>query len=235
MKVKSRMRGLDRWRQAGPQILEILRMRILSLAMPPGTVISRQGLQQEFHVSQTPVRDALIRLEEEGLVEVFPQFATVVAKIDIKLATEAHFLRLSVELEAVRRLTATSPVETAEALQSALADQQNAMSPSDYDRFDELDKAFHRILFERAGIMGLHETVRRKSLHLDRLRMLNLPMPGKQDQVLSDHRAIVEAIRSGDVEAATASLRHHLSGTLSVIDTISDKYPDYIKLPTDIS
>ncbi|QLF72009.1 GntR family transcriptional regulator (plasmid) [Peteryoungia desertarenae] len=204
-------------------------MRILSLKMPPGTVISRLALQSEFNVSQTPVRDALIRLEEEGLVEVFPQFATVVSKIDVKLAMEAHFLRLSIELEAVRRLAANHPGETAQALEAILLEQQEAMSLTTYDRFDQLDKEFHRVLFEKADIVGLWETVRRQSVHLDRLRMLNLPMPGKLHQVLTDHKAIIEAVRAGNGDAAVTALRAHLSGTLSIVDDICNNHPDYVK------
>jgi DNA-binding GntR family transcriptional regulator len=228
VKVNPKEFALDRSRQVAPQILEILRSRILSMSLPPTTVLSRISLQSEFNVSQTPVRDALIRLEEEGLVEVYPQYATVVARIDIGNAVEAHFLRLSIELEAIRRLTAESPEETAAALRHVLVRQEHVMSPETYDLFDGLDKDFHRVLFERVGILGLWATVRRRSVHLDRLRMLNLPMPGKLQQVIADHHAIVGAVQSADVEQAVAALRKHLSGTLSIIDLICEKYPDYI-------
>jgi DNA-binding GntR family transcriptional regulator len=228
VKVNPKEFALDRSRQVAPQILEILRSRILSMSLPPTTVLSRISLQSEFNVSQTPVRDALIRLEEEGLVEVYPQYATVVARIDIGNAIEAHFLRLSIELEAIRRLTTEFPEETAAALRHVLVRQEHVISPETYDLFDGLDKDFHRILFERVGILGLWATVRRQSVHLDRLRMLNLPMPGKQQQVITDHHAIVDAVQSGDVEQAVAALRKHLSGTLSIIDLICEKYPDYV-------
>jgi DNA-binding GntR family transcriptional regulator len=220
--------ALDRSRQVAPQILEILRSRILSMGLPPTTVLSRMSLQNEFNVSQTPVRDALIRLEEEGLVEVYPQYATVVSRIDVRNATEAHFLRLSIELEAVRRLTLHSAEETAAALEAVLVRQKHVMSPETYDLFDSLDKDFHRVLYERADILGLWSTVRRQSVHLDRLRMLNLPMPGKLEQIVGDHQSIVDAVRSADAEAAVSALRKHLSGTLSIVDLICEEHPDYV-------
>ncbi|KAA0698075.1 GntR family transcriptional regulator [Neorhizobium sp. P12A] len=228
MKVNRKEFPLDRTRQVAPQILEILRSRILSMDMPPSTILSRISLQSEFNVSQTPVRDALIRLEEEGLVEVYPQYATVVAKIDIGHSVQAHFLRLSIELEAIRRLTSESPEETAAALQRVLLRQEQELAPERYDVFDLLDKDFHRTLFERVGILGLWTTVRRQSVHLDRLRRLNLPMPGKMEAVLADHRAIIDAVRSGDPEKAVGAMRKHLSGTLSIIDLICEQYPDYV-------
>jgi GntR family transcriptional regulator, rspAB operon transcriptional repressor len=220
---------LDRTRQVAHQIHEILRDRILSVDLVPGTILSRASLQLEFGVSQTPVRDALMRLEEEGIVEVFPQYATVVARIDIGHARQAQFLRLSIELEAVRRLTQEAPQQLAKDLEEILARQRHVASPQTYDLFDTLDKDFHRKIYEYANILNLWLAVRRQSVHLDRLRRLNLPMPGKMQNVLNDHQDIVDAIKSGQSEAAAVALRKHLSGTLSIIDLISEQFPDYVR------
>src|SRR5580765_686443 len=100
---------LDRDRQAAPQVFERLRGMIISLELPPGSPLSRAALAGQFGVSSTPIRDALMRLEEEGLVEVFPQYATVVSRIDIGLAQQAHFLRQSLELEIVKGLALEHP------------------------------------------------------------------------------------------------------------------------------
>ena len=221
---------LDRSRQVALQVHEILRDRILKLELVPGTILSRASLQLEFGVSQTPVRDALMRLQEEGIVDIYPQYATVVAKIDIGHARQTQFLRLSIELEAVRRLTLEAPAETAAELGDILTRQKAVASPDTFDMFNSLDRDFHRKLYEKTNIMQLWASVRRQSVHLDRLRRLNLPMPGKMLTVLEDHAAIVNAIGSGDTEAATAALRQHLSGTLSIIDVISAEFPDYVSV-----
>jgi DNA-binding GntR family transcriptional regulator len=115
-------------------------------------------------------------------------------------------------------------------LHAILIRQEAVASPQTYDVFDELDRAFHHALYERAGIMALWSTVRRQSVNLDRLRRLNLPMPGKMQTVVEDHRKIVDAVRNGNAQLATAALRKHLSGTLSIIDLISEKFPDYVLL-----
>ena len=95
---------LDRDRQAAPQVFQRLRGMIISLELPPGSPLSRAALAGQFGVSSTPIRDALMRLEEEGLVDVFPQYATVVSRVDVRLAQQAHFLRQAFELEIVRML-----------------------------------------------------------------------------------------------------------------------------------
>src|SRR6185312_1845819 len=79
---------LDRSRHAAPQVFEHLREMILSLELPPGMHLSRADLASRFGVSQTPVRDALLRLGEEGLVDIFPQHATVVSAIDLTAARQ---------------------------------------------------------------------------------------------------------------------------------------------------
>jgi GntR family transcriptional regulator, rspAB operon transcriptional repressor len=223
-----RNRQIDRSRQVALQIQEILRERILKVKLVPGTVLSRASLQLEFGVSQTPVRDALMRLQEESLVDVYPQYATVVAKIDLNHARQAQFQRLSIELEAVRQLTEQRPKETAAELNEILSRQKTLSSPETFDAFDDADREFHRKLYEKLGILQLWDNVRKQSVHIDRLRRLNLPMPGKMQNVLAEHGNIVEAIASGDTVAATSAVRTHLSGTLSLIEVISSEFPDYI-------
>ncbi|MDO1582779.1 GntR family transcriptional regulator [Rhizobium oryzicola] len=229
MAVKAGPLVLDRSRQVAVQVYEILKERILSVSLEPGAVLSRSVLQEEFGVSQTPVRDALLRLQEDGLVDIFPQYATRVSRIDVNHARQAQFLRLSVELEAIRRLSLQAPKETADAMEMVLRQQEAVADQSTYDRFDSLDREFHRILYEGSGNSLLWRVIRDQSGHLDRLRRLNLPMPGKMISLLADHRRIIDAIRLGDVEAAAKALRVHLSGTLSIIDVIREKYPDFVQ------
>ena len=220
--------ALDRTRQAGPQILEILRERILALALPPTTVLSRAALQQEFTVSQTPVRDALMKLGEEGLVDIYPQHATVVSQINVTSALQAHFLRRSIELEVVRTLAEQRDTALIARLHETIARQTELLDLKNYEQFSLLDQAFHRQMYEAAGVPQLWDLVRRLSGHIDRLRRLNLPVEGKTMAVVRDHAEIVDAIGKGDVAAAQAALRKHLSGTLSQIDQIRTSYPNFL-------
>lgn len=206
---------LDRSRQAAPQVFEHLRERIVSLELAPGTVLSRAELAEQFGLSQTPIRDALIRLGDDGLVDIFPQHATVVSRIDVAAATQAQFLRRSIETEVVRTL-AGAPADAGliRRLRSQI-DVQAALTGADaYAEFIAADRGFHRLLHAAAGVPDLHDLVRQRSGHLDRLRMLNLPSVGKQRAILQDHRRIVDAIERADAQAAQEALRGHLSGTL---------------------
>jgi DNA-binding GntR family transcriptional regulator len=221
---------LDRTRQAAPQVFEWLRASILSLELAPGTALSRTELAERFELSQTPVRDALLQLAQEGLVDIFPQHATLVSRIDIASATQAHFLRCAIELEVVRTLALAATEDTAvlRAKLTAQIDLQAALAIADTEEFIGSDQAFHRLMYEAAGAPDLYELVRRRSGHLDRLRRLDLPSPGKAERVVRDHRAIVSALAACDPDAAQAAMRTHLSGTLGRIEDIRVRHPDYV-------
>src|SRR6195952_3388452 len=126
---------LDRDRQAAPQVYERLRGMIISLDLPPGSPLSRAALAGQFGVSSTPIRDALMRLEEEGLVEVFPQYATVVSRIDVGLAQQAHFLRQALELEIVKALALQHSDALLGELNSTIALQQKFAKAGEFEKF----------------------------------------------------------------------------------------------------
>jgi DNA-binding GntR family transcriptional regulator len=219
---------LDRTRLAAPQVLEKLREVILSLELTPGTVLVRQELADRFGVSQTPVREALLRLSEEALVDVFPQHATLVSRIDIAAAREAHFLRRSIELELVHQLAQQESPGLVEQMKGVIAQQAALATSQRYGDFVNADRAFHRLMYEAGGVLGLWDLVGRVSGHVDRLRRLHLPTAGKTEAILRDHRAIARAIEAQDPAAAQTALRKHLSGTLSAVNEICRQYPDYV-------
>jgi DNA-binding GntR family transcriptional regulator len=222
---------LDRTRQATPQVFERLREAILTLELAPGTVLSRAELAASFGVSQTPVREALIKLGEEGLVDIFPQHATLVSRIGLRAARQAHFLRRAIELEVVATLAGQDmqAVERlAPVLHALIAQQQQAMQAGNATQFVQADRAFHEAMLAAAGVAELAELMRQRSGQVDRLRLLHLPAQGKMEAILADHGRIVAAIAARDAPAAQQALRDHLGGTLLVADAIRERHPGYI-------
>src|SRR4051794_27022258 len=142
---------LDRDRQAAPQVFERLRDMITSLLLPPGSPLSRAALAAQFGVSSTPIRDALMRLDEEGLVEVFPQHATVVSRIDVRRAEQAHFLRQALELEIVRLLSERPNEALGAELNQTIARQQQFAKAGEFEKFMAADNEFHARLYAAAG------------------------------------------------------------------------------------
>ncbi len=221
--------GLDPDRKAVPQLYELLRNQILSLQLAPGALLSRAALALEFGTSQTPVREALLRLADENLVDVFPQASTRVSLIDMTLAREAHFLRRSVELEVVRELILQDDPLVVVDLQALLKKQEILRDAGDFAAFTEADTAFHRALYAAAGMAPLWRLLHSRSGHLDRLRRLHLPVAGKLNRIVSDHQKIVAAIVERDIQKAQDALRDHLSGTLEYVPQIMQEHPELIR------
>lgn len=206
-----------------------LRARILALEFPPGCVLSSVTLQTEYAVSSTPVRDAFLRLQEEGLVKVHPQSRTVVTCINMGLARDAHFLRTSVEAKLVRHLAARPRDGLVAKLRHVIELQRLAWIDGDFASFTALDLAFHRSLFDAAGRGRLFEVIQRESVHVDRLRALHLPMKGKGDRILREHQDIVDAIEFGPPEEAKAAMEFHLSQSIRIASELSRTQPEYFR------
>lgn len=209
-------------------MFERLRKLITSLELPPGSPLSRNALAEQFGVSSTPIRDALMRLEEEGLVEVFPQYATVVSRIDIGLAQQAHFLRRALELEIVKDLAFDHSGHLVDELNSAITLQQKFARAGDFEKFMAADNDFHQQLYGATGNQALWDLVRSRSGHIDRLRRLHLPTPGKAQDIVRHHRLIVKAIGANQPDDAQRHLRKHLSGTLGYLAEIRTRFPEYL-------
>ena len=113
-------------------------------------------------------------------------------------------------------------------LRAAIARLKLALDAGNHPEFVAADQSFHRQMYEAAGVLDLWAIVRRQSGHIDRLRRLHLPQPGKGAAVLDDHKRIVDAIARGNADDAMARVRAHLSGTLSWVDAVRAQFPDYV-------
>src|SRR5204862_6092364 len=166
--------------------------------------------------------------EEEGLVDVFPQYATVVSRVDVRLAQQAHFLRQAIELEIVRALAVSHDATFVTELNAAIAQQQQFAKAGEFEKFMAADNEFHAKLYTAADKQDIWALVRSRSGHIDRLRRLHLPSPGKAQDIVRHHRLIAKAIAEGNAADAQKHLRAHLSGTLSALPRIRSRFPEYL-------
>ena len=220
----------DRRLPLAEQVYDDLRHRIVSLELPPDHSLSRLELSDYYGVSQTPLRDAIQRLEGESLLEIYPQSRTVVTRIDTSLVRETQFMRMALEVEIIARLAAAedkSILTPAEDAQDRLRRTADRNGP--FEVFSRLDKEFHRALYAAAGMPGLSEMVDARSGQLDRIRRLHLQLKDdrKSNQIAADHDRILAAVRKSDIEKAKAAMRLHLSGTVRRLDALRERFPDF--------
>ncbi|MCB2099656.1 MAG: GntR family transcriptional regulator [Rhodobacterales bacterium] len=210
------------------RVYEDLLRRILTLDLPPETPLSRSDLCAAYQVSQTPVREALQRLEQLGLVDIFPQSRTVVSRIDVDELRQNHFLRVALECE-VAKVLARSHDDALIGRLQAIVDYQAAIADDaeQIEMFDRLDTSFHDAMFHEAGQPRLQALIRLYSGQMIRARRLELPHGSKKRRVVQGHQAIIDGIRTGDPWQAEEAMRRHLTGTITRIDSLKAKHPRY--------
>lgn len=211
----------------GTGIVNDLRRRILLLDLAPGAPLSRAELSTRYGISSTPLRDALLKLQDEGLVQVLPQSRTTVSRIDLDQARQIHVLRSAVETEIASRLALAPPPGLVEQLEELLAIHHEEARKGDMVAFTQIDLAFHETLFHAAGLMHVHQVIRRESVHIDRLRALHLMQPDKAQQIMADHQSIVETIASGSCASAGEAMRRHLSQSILWGERMTDQHPEF--------
>lgn len=193
------------------RVYEQLRRRIRELALPPGAPLRKEEIALEFGVSRAPVSEAIGRLADEGLAEVFPQHGSFVAPIRGAEVRESLFIRTALETEAMRRLALTADAGLLARLDENLAEQGAALDDGDLARFHDLDESLHGLLFAAAESPRALRLLDAARAPLDRVRRLALPEPGRPEATLAEHRRLVDAVRSGDPELAGAAMRVHLA------------------------
>jgi DNA-binding GntR family transcriptional regulator/NAD(P)-dependent dehydrogenase (short-subunit alcohol dehydrogenase family) len=214
------------------EVYDTLRASIISLERTPGQRLSEAELARDLGVSRTPVREAIIQLRTDGLVEVTPQLGSFVSKISLSNVREAQFAREALECAAVRAAAQRLDAATAERLRQNIASQRAAQASSDLEQFYRLDEAFHRELVAASGYPGISELLDRSRAHLNRVRRLSLPVPDVIGELIDQHSAVLQALERNDVDQAEASLRHHLRGVYRVLAPLRDAHPDYF-VPSD--
>ncbi len=213
---------------AGERVYAALRAEILDLALPPDATLSRADLAARFSVSQTPVREALQALEMDGLVMIFPQSRTVVTRIDEIALHETHFLRVAVECEVVRRLARIEGGEAPARARRILAMQNTLVGDTgQMDMFQDLDRSFHRTLFEGVGMGRVHAMVERRQGALARCQRLDLPAKGKMETIVRFHGEILDRIEARDPDGAAGAMRAHLSGSVGRVAELKAQHPAF--------
>ena len=152
-----------------------LRDQLVSMTRRPGQPLVEKEIAATYGVSRTPVREAVLRLADEGLIDIFPQSGTFVSRIPIGALPEAMVIRRTLE-ETSARLAAerATPAQMAE-IEAILKRQREVSARGDQDAFHHADEAFHAAIAEAAGLPRLWTLVQHVKVQVDRVRRLTLP------------------------------------------------------------
>ena len=206
-----------------------LKAEVLSARLRPGQTLSENEVAARLGVSRTPVREAIIRLESEGLLTVRPQIGTVVAPIDLDAVADGQFLREAIECRTARMAAAGIRPADARELRGLLREQARAVARNDQPQFLALDDRMHRQLVAMAGRPRVWHTVEEVKAQLDRVRILSLEDRNWLATIFAQHQTIVECVLAGDADGAAAAMETHLRAVFASIDAIARERPEYFR------
>jgi len=200
------------------RVYRSLRRRIREFELPPGSRLRKNEIALEYGVSRAPVSEAISRLADEGLVDVFPQSGSFVSPIRPRDIRESMLIRTGLEVEAVRRVTQLADSNLLKQLDENLAAQETTLENNDMAQLDDLDEAFHLIIFGAIHSPRAQHLLDTARALLDRPRFHALPEDDRPRATVREHRRIADAIRTGDPEFAGAAMRVHLSMVANAIE-----------------
>ena len=189
-----------------------IRRRIFDNVYPPGHQVLEQALAEELGISRTPLREALVRLAEEGLVEVVPRHGMRVLPVSPVDMAEIYTVLTALECVAAEIVASRRPSEDElRPLMKATRDMEGALKRDDLDAWAEADERFHQTLVALAGNRMLTQTVANFWDRAHRARMVTLRMRPKPLNSTHEHMALVERLRAGDAVGAVKANRAHRS------------------------
>jgi DNA-binding GntR family transcriptional regulator len=192
------------------QAYRLIRQRILDNVYPAGYRALEQEFADGLQLSRTPVREALLRLQAEGLLELIPRHGARVLPVSADDMREIYEVLTALESMAAEIVTRRKPTAAElKPLSVASRDMASALKANDLEAWARADEHFHRQLLELAGNTILMQTVQQLWDRAHRARMVTLRLRPRPVHSTREHNAIVEAIRAGDPEATGRLYRAH--------------------------
>jgi DNA-binding GntR family transcriptional regulator len=221
------------------QMYSVLREEILSGQLRPGESLSVLRVADRFGASRTPVRDAFMRLESDGLVSLIDRQGARVSPISISGVRDLFEMRTMLEGSATRQVAqAAAHDDKVRGVFRDLINEFQAVaaqepSPQRRERFYELAEAYDQAVIVHARNQHLSRMVADLRPHSARLRIIAHSRPDRLEVSLQEHLAMCEAIVASDADAATAACVEHLNQTQkTILDAVLN--PDAAAVPVDI-
>jgi len=192
------------------QIYRILRRDIVHCLIAPGTPLSEKEVSVRFDVSRQPVREAFIKLAENGLIQIRPQRGSYVNKISLSQVRNGCFVRQAIECAVVRRAAAMITDAQCYQLEQNLHQQRIAIDRQQHNDFFQLDDEFHQLLSQIADCQLAWDTIENIKAAIDRVRYMSLDHVSSPEMLLRQHQDIFSALEKRDVEAVDKAMTVHL-------------------------
>ncbi|MCD8352065.1 MAG: GntR family transcriptional regulator [Planctomycetaceae bacterium] len=203
------------------QVYRLLRSLIVTLRLLPNQFLSEKDVAAGMDVSKTPVREAFIRLAEDGIVRIVPKSGTYVAPIDPDRAREGLFIWTSLESSCAWQAAQTSGMDDASRLRTLLAKGERCIADGDRDGYFAVNDDFHAALFDMADLPDAKKLIDAARFEVDRVINLHRHFPPDLQVFHSDHADLVNAVVRHDAEGARAAMLRHMGRFEDLLDRLS--------------
>jgi len=205
----------------------VLEEAIVAGEIAPGTVLRQEQLSEQYGVSRTPVREAILRLDREGLVDVRPQQGTFVSRLDIAVIPEAVVIRQALEGATVVEAARVATDDDVALLDDIIAEQRFHRDRNALERFMNSDERFHEAIASIAKLPGVWNYLRPAKVHIDRARWLTVPFLGRATPVIGEHEVIRNTIAAHQPDAALSAMTLHLQAVFPDIASLRSQFSNY--------
>lgn len=211
-------------------VYKILKSKIMCLELLPGQSISEIDLANTLGVSRTPVREVIVRLVSENLIEVYPQRGTFISKINLEYVDEGFEARKLIEKDVLKRAMENIQEEELKVLSKNLYLQKgNIEFDGDVKERFALDNDFHEQIYKMAKRKITWEGIQNICTHYDRVRFLDAIENIKGNKTINQHDEIYEILKGKSSEKVDLIIDNHLSNFKGKIEIFKMKYPEYFK------
>jgi DNA-binding GntR family transcriptional regulator len=193
------------------------KQRVLDATYAGGDLLTEGEVADALGISRTPVREAFLRLEGEGLLRLYPKRGALVVPVSAGEVGAVIETRALVERFAFAKAIERG-ADVTEGMRAEIARQQARAAAGDLDGFVEADRAFHTLLVAAAGnpiLLSLYDSLRDRQQRMGVTALRREPR--RLVEILAEHRGLTEAVAGGDVDETLALLDAHLHGTLVLL------------------
>ncbi|WP_151737063.1 GntR family transcriptional regulator ['Paenibacillus yunnanensis' Narsing Rao et al. 2020] len=211
------------------QIMASLKHEIRNLTLKPGTILSETVLSERFQLSRTPLRDVLKQLALESYIDVYPKKGNLVSFIDLESVEQIIYLRSVLEKEIIKSLAGKLALKGTLELKEILEKQQNAIGREDaLEHFLTWDDAFHQTIFKLAGREFLWNLIQQSNVHYERYRRLHMLKQEKLEEIVQEHRYILDYLLNQESGRIEELIHHHLREDINSL-YLQENFAEYIK------
>ncbi|MEG0751297.1 MAG: GntR family transcriptional regulator [Oscillospiraceae bacterium] len=199
------------------EIYETLKAKIINFELMPGQLLMVQQLSKELEISRTPVREAMVRLKEDGFVQEASGRKFRVTEVTWEFISNLYKVRIILETTAVRESANTITKLQIKALRQLVNRMEKSLKSGDYDGLIETDMDFHNYILSLLNNSIIFDWMGRMKDHQQRIRYLTSGIEGRLAESIVEHSRFVDSIEHGDFAKAEAMLREHLETTVNDI------------------